>query len=114
MTRECRADIDGIMSYFGTFESLLMSSICVKLLTDIHNTHLMIQRKNVTLDVEQVIIEKKQVTTIIYMREMWSEILDEAYIVARNIDLTTSFVTKRGETLDEARERFKTGVFLSL
>ena len=87
-----------------------MSSIWVKLLTDIHDTNLMIQRKNATLDVERLNIEKI-VTSIEHMREMWPEILDEAYIVASNIELTTSFATKRGETQEEARDRFKTDVF---
>ena len=110
LTRECRADIDGIMSYFGTFESLLMSSIWVKFLTDIHDTNLMIQRKNTTLDVERINIERL-VTSIKHMREMWPDILNEAYIVASNMELTTSFATKRGETQEEGRDRFKTDVF---
>ena len=87
-----------------------MSSIWVKLLTDIHDTNLMFQRKSVTLDVEQLNIEKL-VTSIKHMREMWSEILNEAYIVASNIELTTSFATKRSETQEEARDRFKRDVF---
>ena len=60
LTPECRADIIGIKTYFQTFESLIMAfeslimaSIWVKVLSAIHDTNLVIQCRDATLDVER-------------------------------------------------------------
>ena len=53
LTPECRADIIGIKTYFQTFESLIMASMWVKVLSAIHDTNLVIQCRDATLDVER-------------------------------------------------------------
>ena len=111
LTPECRADITGIKSYFTTFESLLMASIWVKVLSDIHNTNLVIQCRNATLDAERDNIQSL-IDSMKYLRERWSDILNEASIVASNVQLTPEFAPRRrGDTQEKAKNNFKTDVF---
>ena len=112
LTTECRADISGIKSYFTKFESLLLSSIWVKVLADIHDTNLIIQCRDATLDVEKANIQRLA-KSMNDLRERWSEILSEVSIVATNVQLTTDFAVRRGESQEEARTRFRVDVFMS-
>ena len=104
LTPECRADIIGIKTYFQTFESLIMASIWVKVLSAIHDTNLVIQYRDATLDVER--------DNMPDLRENWPQIVNEATIVATNVQLTSEFAKRRrGDSQEEAKNNFKTDVF---
>ena len=111
LTPECRADIIGIKTYFQTFESLIMASIWVKVLSAIHDTNLVIQYRDATLDVERDNI-KSLLKTMQDLRENWPQIVNEATIVATNVQLTSEFAKRRrGDSQEEAKNNFKTDVF---
>ena len=81
LTPETRSDADGLRSYLNSFESILMSSFWLKILTAINFRSLVLQAREATLDVEvtnilDLIEDLKQ------LRDRWDDILAESKLVA--------------------------------
>lgn len=77
----------------------------------IHQTNLVIEARDCTLDVERDNVESLA-NDIILIREEWNSILEESKIVAENIGITSEFST--GRTLrsqQDAENHYRVNVF---
>ena len=81
LTPETRSDVHGLKLYLNSFESILMSSLSLKILTIVSHRSLILQARQATRDVEvanilDLIEDLKQ------LRDRWDDILAESKLVA--------------------------------
>ena len=94
LTALARTELRSIEKYISKFEFILMSNIWIKLLTMIHQTNLVIETRNTTLDAERDNIQSLA-NDIQKIREQWNTILNESKLVADNIEISSEFTTGR-------------------
>ncbi|XP_065658692.1 uncharacterized protein LOC136083215 [Hydra vulgaris] len=107
LTAQAKMELNAIQKYISKFDCILMSSIWMKLLTMIHETNLIIEARQATLDIEKDNIENL-CNDIQRLREQFDKILNESKFVARNIDVLCEFLTNRHfPSQDDAELYFK-------
>ena len=94
LTTETKVEIQAVSKYVGTFICILMSCIWVKVLGAIDLRNKILQARNATLDVEVKNIDCL-LDDLLYLREGWPSILNEARIVANGFGISTEFPRKR-------------------
>ncbi|XP_065662742.1 zinc finger MYM-type protein 1-like [Hydra vulgaris] len=111
LTAQAKMELNAIQKYISKFDCILMSSIWMKLLTMIHQSNLIIEARQVTLDIEKDNIENL-CNDIQRLREQFDKILNESKFVARNIDVSCEFLTNRHfPSQDDAELYFKINVY---
>ena len=127
LTPETRSDVVGMISYLSSFESILMASLWLKILTAINFRNLLLQAKEVTLDVKVANIHDL-IGDLKLLRSKWDEILSESKLVAESCGIEQSLClaeTKRKRRLQfldrtvlddnddqqDPHEQFKRSVF---
>ena len=111
LTARAKMELNAIQKYISKFDCILMSSIWMKLLTMIHQTNLIIEARQATLDIEKDNIENL-CNDIQRLREQFDKILNESKFVARNIGVSCEFLTNRHfPSQDDAELYFKTNVY---
>ena len=128
LTPETRADLDGILTYLGSFECVIMASVWLKILTAIDYRNKVLQARGTTLDIEVENI-KSLIKDMKCLRDNWNAILDESKLVAQNYGIENSFSftekrrkkrrlfadeTKEDTTDCDPEEKFKHEVFYVL
>ena len=85
LTPETRSDVVGMISYLSlsSFESILMASLWLKILTAINFRNLLLQAREVTLDVEVANIHDL-IGDLKLLRSKWDDILSESKLVAES------------------------------
>ena len=89
-------------------------TLWLKLLTIIHETNLVIEVRDVTLDVARDNIDclMKHIQLI---REQWDVMLEEAKLVAQNEGISSDFsLSRRLSTQSEAEQHCKVKVFINV
>ena len=111
LTAQAKMELDAIQKYISKFDCILMSSIWMKLLTMIHQTNLIIEARQATLDIEKDNIENL-CNDIQRLREQFDKILNESKFVARNIGVSCEFLTNHHfPSQDDAELYFKINVY---
>ena len=87
LTAQAKMELNAIQKYISKFDCILMSSIWMKLPTMIHQTNLIIEARQATLDIEKDNIENL-CNDIQRLREQFDKILNESKFVARNIGVS--------------------------
>lgn len=85
LTAECRRDVEGLKTYFKTFNCLLLASIWFKILKAIDIVNRVLQHRGETMDVaannlSSLVEELKRIRN-----QGWDSIFSEALLVAENI-----------------------------
>ena len=83
LTTDARNQLQSTQNYIPKFECVLLSTLWLKLLTMIHETNLVIEVRDATLDVARDNIHCLM-KNIQLIREQWDIILQEAKVVAQN------------------------------
>ncbi|XP_065650734.1 zinc finger MYM-type protein 1-like [Hydra vulgaris] len=111
LTVSAQSELQSIQKYLSKFECSAMSSLWMKLLTMIHQTNLIIEARNATLDVEMENI-KNLMDSIQQIREKWDAVLSESKLIAMNIDISPEFFTTRKlKTKFDSEQHNKINVF---
>ncbi|XP_065658749.1 zinc finger MYM-type protein 1-like [Hydra vulgaris] len=111
LTVSAQSELQSIQKYLSKFECIVMSSLWMKLLTMIHQTNLIIEARNATLDVEMENI-KNFMDSIQQIREKWDAVLSESKLIAMNIDISPEFSTTRKlKTQFDSEQYYKINVF---
>ncbi|XP_045466791.1 zinc finger MYM-type protein 1-like [Harmonia axyridis] len=106
LTSEVRVELNGILSYLGSFECLLMASTWLKVLTAINYRSVILQTESITLDIGTENL-KSLLEDLNIIRNSWSKILNECREVAKNLEMSTEMPTsekrkrKRKQFFDE-------------
>ena len=77
-----------------TFEFVLMTTIWLELLQAINDVSILLQKSNITLDKETLLIENL-LSDLQRIRNSWEVILQESKLVARNLGSEENFKEKR-------------------
>ncbi|XP_065672106.1 zinc finger MYM-type protein 1-like [Hydra vulgaris] len=111
LTVSAQSELQSIQKYLSKFECIVMSSLWMKLLTMIHQTNLIIEARNATLDVEMENI-KNLMDSIQQIRKKWDVVLSESKLIAMNIDISPEFSTTRKlKTQFDSEQHYKINVF---
>ena len=102
LTPETRSDVAGTISYLSSFESVLMASIWLKILTAINFRNLLLQAREATLDIEVANI-RDLIDDLKVLRSKWEEILSECKLVAERCGVEQSL--RLAETKRKRRRR---------
>ena len=103
LTPETRSDVVGMISYLSSFESILMASLWLKILTAINFRNLLLQAREVTLDVEVANIHDL-IGDLKLLRSKWDDILSESKLVAESCGIEQSLCL--AETKRKRRRQF--------
>ena len=103
LTPETRSDVVGMISYLSSFESILMASQWLKILTAINFRNLLLQARETTLDVEVANIHDL-IGDLKLLRSKWDEILSESKLVAESCGIEQSLCL--AETKRKRRRQF--------
>ena len=103
LTPETRSDLIGMISYLSSFESILMASLWLKILTAINFRNLLLRAREVTLDVEVANI-RDLIGDLKLLRSKWDGILSENKLVAESCGVEQSFCL--AETKRKRRRQF--------
>ena len=83
LTPKTCSDVVGMISYLSSFESILMASLWLKILTAINFRNLLLQAREVTLDVEVANIHDL-IGDLKLLQSKWDEMLSESKLVAES------------------------------
>ncbi|XP_053893227.1 uncharacterized protein LOC128841815 [Malaclemys terrapin pileata] len=112
LTAQAGMELQSIQKHMSKFECILMLSLWMKLLTMIHQTNLVIEAHNATLDVERDNIESL-INDIQQICEQRDAILTESKLVAQNIGISSEFSANRNlPTESDAEQHSRVNVFL--
>lgn len=89
LTPESRSDVSGMISYLSSFESILMASLWLKVLTAINFRNLLLQAREATLDVEVANI-RDLIGDLKQLRDKWDDVLSESKLVAESCGVEQS------------------------
>ena len=103
LTPETRSDVVGKISYLSSYEPILMASLWLKILTAINFRNLLLQAREVTLDVEVANIHDL-IGDLKLLRSKWDEILSESKLVAESCGIEQSLCL--AETKRKRRRQF--------
>ncbi|MCY3927482.1 MAG: DUF4371 domain-containing protein [Acidobacteria bacterium] len=87
-------EVDSLINWMKTFEFVLMATIWFKLLQNINDVNVLLQKSNITLDEETVLI-KNLLSDLQRIRDSWEAILHETRLVAKNLGWEENFREKR-------------------
>ncbi|CAM4709108.1 unnamed protein product [Lepidochelys kempii] len=112
LTAQAQTELQSIQKHMSKFECPLMSSLWMKLLTMIHQTTLVIEARNATLDVERDNIESL-INDIQQICEQGDVILTESKLVAQTIGISSEFSTNCNlPTESDAEQHCRVNLFL--
>lgn len=94
MTPETRSDVVAMISYLSSFESILMASLWLKIVTAINFRNLLLQAREVTLDVEVANIHDLS-GDLKLLRSKWGDICLRANLSLRALELNSPCVWQR-------------------
>ena len=77
-------EVDFLIDWMQTFEFVLMTTIWLELLQAINDVSILLQKLNITLDKETLLI-KNLLSDLQRIRNSWEVILQESKLVARNL-----------------------------
>ena len=118
---ETHSDVVGMISYLSSFESILMASLWLKILAAINFRNLLLQAREVTLDVEVTNVHDL-IGDLKLLRSKWDEILSESCGIEQSLCLAETKRKRRRQFLDrtvlddnddqqDPHEQFKRSVF---
>ena len=87
-------EVDSLINWMQAFEFVLMTTIWFKLLQVINDVSILLQKSNITLDEETLLI-KNLLSGLQHIRNFWEVILQESKLVARNLGWEENFKDKR-------------------
>ena len=87
-------EVDSLIYWMQTFEFVLMTTIWFELLQAINDVSILLQKSNITLDEETLLI-KNLLLGLQRIRNSWEVILQESKLVARNLGWEENFKEKR-------------------
>ena len=87
-------EVDSLIGWMKTFKFVLMTTISFKLLQAINDVSILLQKSNITLDEETLLI-KNLLSDLQCIRNSWEVILQKLKLVARNLGWEENFKEKR-------------------
>lgn len=93
LTIEAKSEVKGLISYFKTFDDIVLLTVWVKILQCIENRSFILQAGNIPLDVEAANIKALQEEMQVLCSK-WNSLLVEATIVAQAMDVSDHFQSR--------------------
>ncbi|KAL6475705.1 hypothetical protein MHYP_G00167450 [Metynnis hypsauchen] len=90
LTSEAKSEENGLISYFKTFDAIVLLTVWVKILQCIENRNVILQAGDISLDVEAANIKALQEEMQAF-RNRWDSLLAEASLVAQAMDVPDHF-----------------------
>ncbi|KAL7372369.1 hypothetical protein ABVT39_015108 [Epinephelus coioides] len=90
LTSEAKSEANGLISYFKTFDAIVLLTVWVKILQCIDNRNVILQAGDISLDVEAANIKALQ-EEMQALRNRWDSLLAEASLVAQEMDIPDHF-----------------------
>ena len=94
LTADISNEVDSFIDWMQTFEFVLMTTIWLELLQAINDVSILLQKSNITLDKETLLIENL-LSDLQRIRNSWEVILQESKLVARNLGWEENFKENR-------------------
>ena len=95
-------EVNALINWMKSFEFVLMATIWFKLLQNINDVNVLLQKSNITLDEETLLI-KNLLSDLQRIRDSWEAILQETRLIGKNLGWE--------ENLREKRHRRVTSVY---
>lgn len=94
LASEAKSEANGLISYFKTFDAIVLLTVWVKILQCIENRNVILQAGDISLDVQAANIKALQ-EEMQALRDRWDSLLAEASLVAQTMDVPDHFRTEK-------------------
>ena len=103
-------EVDSLINWMKTFEFVLLATIWFKLLQNINDANVLLQKSSITLD-EEMLLMKNLLSDLQRIRDPWEAILQETRLVAKNLGWEENFKEKRHRRVTSVYGESKTSAY---